>query len=307
MARRRGSIGAALLTLAALVAACSIADTSGSTTTRPSAPSTTSTTAPEPITSTTTQAATTTTVTTSTSTVGSPTEIHQVDAEIGIPAGEGPFPAVVLLHGGGWVTGDPSVMAGIARLLNQEGYLTVNARYALADFDRPGYPDAVEDVACAVKFARSHEDSDGTVAIIGHSAGAHLGALVALVGDRYDEPCPGDSSPVPERFVGLAGPYDISRAGVAGILFFGDGPAVVPEAWEAGNPQFLTGENPGLSALIMFGDADGLVADRFALDFHLALVEAGADSTLERVESARHNEMRDVDVVGDLILAWLDR
>ena len=96
-----------------------------------------------------------------------------------MPEGEGPFPAVVLVHGGGWVGGSPGLMGGLARFLTDAGYLTVNTAYTLSN-GIAGFPVAVDDVACAVRNAADHPDSDGTVTVVGHSAGAHLAALVAL-------------------------------------------------------------------------------------------------------------------------------
>ena len=260
---------------------------------------------------TTTSVSTTTTFPPSTTTATSPATSTAppaaVDAVVAVPEGDGPFPAVVLVHGGGWVTGGPLLIEPLAGYLNDSGFMTVNANYTLATLDRPAYPDAVDDVACAVRHAASHPDSDGTVTVIGHSAGAHLGAVVALTGQDYAGDCPIPGPGVPERFVGLAGPYDVSRLGLAVAAFFGGSPERVPEAWEAGNPQLLTDENPDLEALIMYGELDGIVSDTFAIDFHDALLASGADSLLELVEGARHNDMHDPDVVGDLIVTWLER
>ena len=300
----RGSL-AALLSLAVVAGACSSA---GSATTDP-APSTTEA-AP---TTTTTVAATTTTTsrptTTSTSetTTTSSGATVEVDAVVKVPEGAGPFPAVVLVHGGGWVVGEPSSTQPLANMLTDAGYLTVNTSYQLSSFETAGYPAAVDDVACAVRFARSHPDSDGTVAIIGHSAGAHLGALVSLTGDDYGDGCATGVSAVPERLIGLAGPYDTDRLGVAVLLFFGAGPELIPEAWASGNPQLQTDRNPDIESLIMYGELDGLVDASFAIDFHNALVDSGATSLLELVEGARHSDMDDPDWVGDLIVTWLDR
>ena len=197
-------------------------------------------------------------------------------------------------------------MRDLARFLNREGFLTVNAPYQLAG-ERPGFPDAMDDVACAVRFAAAHPDSDGSVAVIGHSAGAHISAVVALTGDRYAEDCPVEGSGVPERLVGLAGPYDVERLGFLMLPFFGGGPNVEPLAWEAGNPQGLTDQNTNLMSLIMYGENDGLVDESFAIDFHAALVDSGSETLLELVEDARHNQMRDPDWVGALIVTWLER
>lgn len=223
-----------------------------------------------------------------------------------VPNGDGPFPAVVLVHGGGWITGGPSIMRALANHLTEAGFLTVNTPYKLAN-DSPGFPDAIDDVACAVRYAAAHPDGDGTVAVVGHSAGAHLSAVVALTGERYGDDCPVPGSGVPERLVGLAGPYDADRVGIVMLPFFGVGPNGDPDAWLAGNPQRLTDENTDLESLIMYGTSDGIVDSSFAIDFHGALVDSGSDSLLEPVEGARHMQMRDPEWVGDLIIVWLER
>ena len=291
---RRPVRGLAALLIGVTVAACADATVETSTahtlTTTSTTSKTSTTTAPVP------------------STTLPPTTVpalQDIDAEVVVPEGEGPFPAAVLVHGGGWVTGAPGLMDPLADHLNENGFLTVNTRYELANFEHPGYPSAVEDVACAVRYAALHPDGDGRVTVIGHSAGAHLGALVALTGDDYVGECPYPGTGVPERFVGLAGPYDVTRLGLAIAAFFGGGPDRSPEVWAAGNPQLLTDENPDLRSLIMYGELDGIVPESFAIDFNAALMASGSDSVLELIEGARHNEMHDPALVGDLIVTWL--
>jgi acetyl esterase/lipase len=232
--------------------------------------------------------------------------LAEIDAEVRVPDGEGPFPAVVLVHGGAWVAGGPGGIRDLAVFLTGEGFLTVNARYQLSA-NSPGFPHAVDDIACAVRYAAAHPDSDGTVAVVGHSAGAHIAALVALTGDIYGSECPIRGSGLPDRFVGLAGVYDVSRLGIVVLPFFGTGPQEAAEMWAAGNPQGLVAENPELASLILIGDEDGFVDDSFGVDFVDALVEAGVDSLLEVVEGARHLDLADPDVVGGLIVSWLER
>jgi acetyl esterase/lipase len=197
-------------------------------------------------------------------------------------------------------------MRNLANHLTQAGFVTVNTRYKLSN-DGPGFPDALEDITCAVNHARALPDSDGTVALIGHSAGAHLSAVVALTGDKYSGECPVPGSGIPDKLVGLAGPYDVDRMGLLMLPFFGASPNGAPDAWLAGNPQRLTDENTNLTSLIMYGDQDGIVDDSFAFDFYQALLDSGSDSDLERVEGARHMNVRDPAWVGDLIVVWLER
>lgn len=240
-------------------------------------------------------------------TTTTPTTISDVDIEVALPEGEGPFPVVVLVHGGGWVGGSPDLMRDLARFLTEEGYLTVNAAYTLAN-GTAGFPVAVDDIACAVRRAAEHPDGDGTVAVIGHSSGAHLAALVALdEGGVYGEGCASTQPFIPDRLVGLAGPYDVARLGPLIFPFFGIRPNEDPEIWQAGNPMNQAGNNLGLSSLIMHGEEDALIDLSFATDFVDALTEAGSEALVEVVEGARHNAMHDPDIVGDLIVAWLER
>jgi len=234
-------------------------------------------------------------------------ELPDLGAEVRVPYGEGRFPAVVLVHGGGWVGGAPSLLSDLALHLTAEGFLTVNARYHLAASRSPGFPAALDDVACAVRYAAAHPRSDGTVALVGYSAGAHLGAVVALTGDRYGADCPVGGSGIPSRFVGLAGPYDVSRIGIAAVPFFGGGPQAAAEAWAAGNPQLLTDANPGLVSLLLHGENDGIVDFTHAVEFQRALTESGSEALLEIVEGARHTDLHDPVFVGDLIVTWLER
>lgn len=314
MAPGSGIRFAALLTVTvALTAACASAvgvdpvdeslPPSSTTTSAPKTVTTTvapSTTAPPSTVSTTTSQMTSTSLTTTTS---GPDDLG---ADIRVPEGDGPFPTVVLVHGGGWVAGDPSAMSALATYLTEEGFVTVNAPYQLA-VQEASFPTAVDDVACAVRMAASLPNSNGVVTVLGHSAGAHLSALVALAGELYAPECPYPYAGGPAALIGLAGPYDVDRLGLLMVPFFGGGPNVEPDAWEAGNPMKLITEGADFSSLIMFGDRDTLVDPSFALDFHQALIDVGADSTLELVEGARHMDLRDPETVGELIVVWLER
>ena len=82
---------------------------------------------------------------TSTSPGTATTHLSGADLDIRVPEGEGPFPAVVLVHGGGWVGGSPGLMEGLARFLSDVGYLTVNTAYTLSN-GIAGFPVAVDDV-----------------------------------------------------------------------------------------------------------------------------------------------------------------
>ncbi len=259
-----------------------------------------------PSTTTTTVSATTSTVAATTTLPGpTTTSPRQVDADVLDPASPGPHPSVVLVHGGSWVAGSPASLRALALRLQEEGFLVVNTRYTLASLRRPGFPAALEDIACAVRFAASHPESDGSVALIGHSAGAHLAAVVALTGDLYGQTCGVGRPTSATRLVGLAGPYDVTRIGLLAVPFFGFAPDEAPDLWAAANPLALTKPGLGLQALLVHGADDGIVDEGFAEDFLGALVDAGLPATMETIAGADHMEVVDPGLVGDLLSGWL--
>ena len=103
------------------------------------------------------------------------------------PRGEGPFPAVIAVHGGGWRLASTSNYKHIGPYLAARGYAVFATTYRLAQTGAPSYPGAVHDVRAAVQFIRARSESLGLdpnrLALIGDSSGAHLATLVALAGD----------------------------------------------------------------------------------------------------------------------------
>lgn len=233
-------------------------------------------------------------------------DLPDLGATILTPEGAGPFPAVVLVHGGAWTGGSPSDVGSLAAHLVGEGFLVISPRYKLSH-QTPGFPQALHDLACAVRMAAAHEQSDGTVAMMGHSAGGHLSAVIALSGNKYGDGCPFPGVARPDRFVGLAGPYNVDRIGLGMLPFFGTLRSGNPTAWDAANPQGLAGQaqNPGLKVMLIHGDLDFLVEVRSSEDFRTALTGAGIDVRFELLTGAGHTEPRLPADVGDLIVNWL--
>lgn len=102
-----------------------------------------------------------------------------------IPDGAGPFPAVILVHGGGWTNGDRTAnfIQPLFPVLNETGFAWFTIDYRLAPAN--AYPAAADDVESAVSFVRQHAKeykvNRARIALMGESAGGHL---VNLVGAR---------------------------------------------------------------------------------------------------------------------------
>ena len=95
---------------------------------------------------------------------------------------EGPKrPVVLFIHGGGWRHGDKANVGDQPEGFVSRGYLFASTNYRL---DPPATPrDQGADVAAAVAWLHAHSAEHGgdgdTIFLMGHSAGAHLAALVA--------------------------------------------------------------------------------------------------------------------------------
>lgn len=217
------------------------------------------------------------------------------------PNEPGTWPVVVLLHGGGWVGGHPDDIAPLAEALAAGGTVVFNAPYRLA-LEGGGYPSAFEDAACAVRFARRHAADFGgrstKLAIVGYSAGAHIGAITALAGDDFVGDClVEEGSSLPEVFVGIAGPYNTDLFDPLLSVFFGTDRDVDPVPWRDGNPFTHIGENPELTVRLVQGEEDLLVPAGFAVEFATALEEAGYAAELTLIPSGNHSTV--VDPAGD--------
>lgn len=91
-----------------------------------------------------------------------------------------PAPAILLIHGGGWMVGDRSQLRGYGFLLGREGYVCVAMQYRLSG--QATWPAQLEDVQAALRWMDENHLKLGIdrkrIAMLGHSSGGHM-ALVA--------------------------------------------------------------------------------------------------------------------------------
>ncbi|MFG6117857.1 alpha/beta hydrolase [Thalassobacillus sp. B23F22_16] len=119
-----------------------------------------------------------------------PSTAGDIPVRIYTPEGEGPFPALVFYHGGGWVIGDLDTVDVPCRLLaNQSNCVVISVDYRLAPEHK--FPAAADDAYAVAKWAVEHGASidvdSNRVAVGGDSAGGNLAAVVALMArDRGD-------------------------------------------------------------------------------------------------------------------------
>ena len=196
-------------------------------------------------------------------------------------------PALVYLHGGGWILGDKREQGvPLCNHLATLGWVCVNANYRLS----PGatYPDHVVDAKAAVAWLRENAADYGVdpdfIALAGGSAGAHIAAMTALTpGDRSLQPGFEDKDASVQAVVTYYGVYDTTgRRGAMHEDFLETyfGPLVIkafpdeaPEKFVAASPRDHV-DKVTMPWLALQGDKDTLTPVTGARDFVAALREA---------------------------------
>ncbi len=121
-----------------------------------------------------------------------PDAMHRVD--LWLPAGPGPHPVALMVHGGCWQTkiADRKLMNWVADDLRRAGVAVWNIDYRGVDRAGGGYPGTFADAAAAADALRTHAAAhrlDTTrIVAVGHSAGGHLALWLAARPKLPDSP-----------------------------------------------------------------------------------------------------------------------
>ncbi len=193
-------------------------------------------------------------------------------------------PAIVIVHGGGWAAGSKTdaVYQGLLLDYARQGYVTTSVEYRLTR-EAP-FPTAVADVKCAVKWVRAHAKQLGVdpdrIGAYGHSAGAHLVMMAALVPESAG--LDGNDC----DWKGVSGNVNVVAAGSTPTEGGARQPAErqKPEFWPIG---YIRKDVPPM--LVIQGTADPIVRAELTDSFIEKIKAAGApDVTYIRVEGGAH-------------------
>lgn len=228
-----------------------------------------------------------------------PDLIQRVD--LWLPAGPGPHPVVLMVHGGCWRTkiADRRLMDWIAADLRDEGVAVWNIDYRGVDRAGGGYPGTFADVAAAADALRvhaaAHRLDTRRIVAVGHSAGGHL-ALWLAARPRLPAASPlraADPLPI-VSVVSLGGLPDLEA--VAKSRDQGCGTKVVTRLIGKRPDRYADTSVPrllplGVSQHLVNGREDKIIPFRMATDYVRAAGEAGERVRLHTVPRTGHVEL----------------
>ncbi|RMG70766.1 MAG: alpha/beta hydrolase [Bacteroidetes bacterium] len=233
---------------------------------------------------------------------------------------QGPYPLVVLIHGGGWISNDKYADMGympqtIADLLNQ-GLAIASIDYRFAT--EAVFPGILQDCNMAVSFLYDQADTYGLdvahIALMGFSAGGHLAALMGTSQNNQVEAfyVAGSYRPFAYRaVVDYYGPTDLvllpgnEDPNSPEAILIGAQPLLRPDLARAASPiTYLDPDDPPF--LIFHGEADKIVSNKQSKLLSAWLEVHGVEHTLTIVPDAPHfGPMYDVEAIRAQVMAFL--
>ncbi len=220
-------------------------------------------------------------------------------ADVYIPDGDSPdgspaaWPAVLVVHGGGWERRSREDMTSISRRLADHGFVAVNIDYRFAPEYR--FPAQLHDVQVAHRWMREEAsrlriDPD-RIAGLGFSSGAHLVALAGLVAGT-DSSLNAEYGPEDDGYFavvvgGIPSDFDLFSGGKLLRQLMGATQDEAPEAYRAASP--ITHVHADAPPFFLFhGTLDQTVPYEHARVLYEALLEHGVHAELYRMRLRGH-------------------
>lgn len=208
---------------------------------------------------------------------------------------------ILLIHGGGWRTGDPSMHYPLAQKLAMMGYVCITPEYRLSP--EALFPAAVYDLKAALQWisvnSKKYNLDTGKIVAMGHSAGGELAAFLGNLNTNqsYDEIlCYTICYPRVSAIVDMdgllafihpeSGEGDDSKRISAASAWFGYSKTEKPELWREGSPLTYAGKNSP-PTLFINSSVDRMHAGRE--DYNKILAEHKIYTEVKTFEGAPHS------------------
>jgi len=234
-------------------------------------------------------------------------------------SGDGPFPAIVCIHGGGFRAGSREGYNALCIKLAQQGYVAMTISYRLAP--KFPFPAAIHDTKAAVRWARANAakykiDPD-RIGTTGGSAGGHLAQFLAVTSDVKEFEGTGGNEKFSSKVacvVNVYGPSDFTKSYGKSV----DAAEVLP-LWLGGNLDTARAKHIQASplnwvtphaapTLCIHGTEDKYVAHEQAVWMVDRLKACGVEAELLTLEGAGHGfKGKDAETAEKALFAFFDK
>ena len=212
--------------------------------------------------------------------------------------GEGPFPGVLVIHGGGWRAGNKADVRSILDEFAKRGYVAISPQYRFCPEHR--FPAQVHDVKAAVRWlksrAKDYKVDASHLGAVGFSAGAHLSMMLGVTSaaDGLEGEAPADAPDTKiQAVVNYFGPTDLAASDVPDVtkpivneFIGGDSKEKAKEFAQASPLTFVTKDDAPI--LSFQGTKDPLVPHTQATKLADAQTAAGVPGRVELLLGAGH-------------------
>jgi acetyl esterase/lipase len=224
---------------------------------------------------------------------------RELKLDIARPAeGDGPFPAVLVIHGGAWRQGNKADVRPILPQFVEHGFVAISPEYRLCP--QNAFPAQIHDVKAAVRWlkvnAKKYRINPDRIGAMGFSAGGHLAMMLGLTSPN--DGLEGDvSAGVPDSrvkaVVNYFGPTDLAAKDIPDICkpwvkdFLGGSPQDRPDAAAKASPLTFVSQDDA-PVLTFQGTKDSLVPYTQAIKLADAMSSAGVPGRVELILGADH-------------------
>lgn len=199
-------------------------------------------------------------------------------ADVAYPEGNGPFPAIISVHGGRWRAGHKTDGSAIkVREWAGLGFFAMSIDYRLVGCTPA--PACYQDMYCAIRWVHAHAEQYHVdrerIFLIGQSAGGHLVSLAGTLGAGPFKPTGGweNQSSDFRAVISVAAPYELNTLDW-GVIWAPPGEDVEAARKLASPMQHVTGKIKPL--LVIHSDDDKSVPIKQAVDMAETLTKAKA-------------------------------
>jgi acetyl esterase/lipase len=224
---------------------------------------------------------------------------RELKLDIARPAeGDGPFPAVLVIHGGAWRHGNKADARPILPQFVEHGFVAISPEYRFCP--QNAFPAQIHDVKAAVRWlkvnAKKYRIDPDRIGAMGFSAGGHLAMMLGLTSPN--DGLEGDvSAGAPDSrvkaVVNYFGPTDLAAKDIPDICkpwvkdFLGGSPQDRPDAAAKASPLTFVSKDDA-PVLTFQGTKDSLVPYTQAIKLADAMSLAGVPGRVELILGADH-------------------